>query len=68
MLIFQYCKLIGKIKKKNPMKIRDICKIEKEKLSFLVFLLIGIKNDFQYTFQKNTFKRHVDLFLIEKEG
>ena len=50
------------------MKIRDICKIEKEKLSFLVFLLIGIKNDFQYTFQKNTFKRHVDLFLIEKEG
>ena len=47
MLFFQCYKLIGKIKKKFPMKIRDMHKIENEN-----FLVMGIKNDFQYMFQK----------------
>ena len=51
---------------KFPVKIRDIHKIEKKCTSFSVFGYED-KENFPIYFSKNTFKRHVDLLLIEED-
>ena len=51
-------------------KIRDINKIKKKKLYQLLYkkLYFGFENKFPIYVSKNTFKKHVDLLLIEEEG
>ena len=53
---------------KFPFKIRDIHKIEKKKI--IRISVFGYKNNGKplIYMSKNTFKRHVDLFLMGEEG
>ena len=50
-----------------PVKIKYINKVKKKTVLTLVFLVIKMRKRIQFINQKNNFKKHVDLLLIENE-
>ena len=48
-----------------PVKIKYINKVKKKTVLTLVFLVIKMRKRIQFINQKNNFKKHVDLLLIE---
>ena len=50
-----------------PVKIKYINKVKKKTVLTLVFLVIKMRKKIQFINQKNNFKKHVDLLLIENE-
>ena len=51
-----------------PLKIRDIHKVEKKSASALVAFGFENKENVSILISKNTFRKHVDLFLTEGKG
>ena len=56
--------LILKIKNQNPVKIRDIQKINKEKnsLIFIMVLPMEVKKNIQFMYQNNSVKKNISIY------
>ena len=56
--------LILKIKNQNPVKIRDIQKIDKEKnsLIFIMVLPMEVKKNIKFMYQNNSVKKNMSIY------